>query len=185
MYFGALIILLLQISKKKSKQMENQYLDSNIDQPSSNYSEYASFWRRLGATMIDGLLVGAVNNVLQSVSGVGKHLQEVILEDPSDIDIQNIISIAGPIWALGIGIQIAYFAYFESSEKQATFGKQALGLVVTDMNGDRITFGKAVIRYFAKFLSALILMIGYIMQPFTEKKQALHDMIAGTLVFKK
>lgn len=165
--------------------MENQYLDSEIDQLPTNYYSYASFWRRFGAAMIDGLLVGAVNNVLQSVSGVGKHLQEIILEDPSDIDISNIISVAGPIWALGLGIQIAYFAYFESSAKQATFGKQALGLIVTDMNGERITLGKAIIRYFAKFLSALILMIGYIMQPFTEKKQALHDMIAGTLVFKK
>ena len=163
--------------------MENQYLDSEMDQLPTNYYNYASFWRRFGAAMIDGLLVGAVNNVLQSVSGVGKELQEAIVEDSSDIS--NIIGIAGPIWALGVGIQIAYFAYFESSAKQATFGKQALGLVVTDMNGERITFGKAVIRYFAKFLSALILMIGYIMQPFTEKKQALHDMIAGTLVFKK
>ena len=163
--------------------MENQYLDSEMDQLPTNYYNYASFWRRFGAAMIDGLLVGAVNNVLQSVSGVGKELQEAIVEDSSDIS--NIIGIAGPIWALGVGIQIAYFAYFESSAKQATFGKQALGLIVTDMNGERITFGKAVIRYFAKFLSALILMIGYIMQPFTEKKQALHDMIAGTLVFKK
>ena len=60
-----------------------------------------------------------------------------------------------------------------------------MGLVVTDMNGQRITLLNAIGRYFSKIPSALILMIGYFMQPFTEKKQALHDMIAGTLVYKK
>jgi uncharacterized RDD family membrane protein YckC len=95
------------------------------------------------------------------------------------------INIAGPIWAVGVVIQLLYFAYFESSEKQATFGKQALGLIVTDTNGDRITFVKGIVRYLAKIVSGLTLLIGYLIQPFTEKKQALHDMIAGTLVFKK
>ena len=163
--------------------MENQYLDSTLDQPLYNTSNYAGFWRRFAAVLIDGLLVGVVNSIMQSVSGVGSRLQEAMLEDPEDFS--SMISIAGPIWTVGVVIQMLYFAYFESSEKQATFGKQALGLIVTDTNGDRISFTKAIIRFFARWLSAAVLMIGYIMQPFTEKKQALHDMIAGTLVFKK
>lgn len=163
--------------------MENQYLDSNFDQGKAAYSNYGSFLRRLAALFIDSLLLGVVNQILQSVTGIGTRMQEHILDDPEDMS--GLISIAGPIWAVGFAIQLVYFAYFESSEKQATFGKMALGLVVTDENGDRITFGKAAVRYVAKIVSGLILLIGYLMQPFTAKKQALHDMIAGTLVFKK
>jgi uncharacterized RDD family membrane protein YckC len=73
----------------------------------------------------------------------------------------------------------------ESSVKQATLGKLAIGIIVTDLQGSRITFGRATGRYFGKILSSLILSIGYIMAGFTEKKQALHDMIAGCLVVMK
>ena len=72
-----------------------------------------------------------------------------------------------------------------SSEKQATVGKMVLGMVVTDVNGGRISFGRATGRHFAKWLSALILGIGFLMAAFTERKQALHDMIADTLVVSR
>lgn len=78
-----------------------------------------------------------------------------------------------------------YWAGMESSSYQATLGKMALGLKVTDTSGNRLSFAHASGRYFAKILSGLILFIGYIMAGFTERKQALHDMIAGTLVLKK
>jgi uncharacterized RDD family membrane protein YckC len=78
-----------------------------------------------------------------------------------------------------------YFAMMESSNKMATLGKMAIGIKVTDLNGNRISFGRATGRYFAKILSGMILMIGYIMAGFTEKKQALHDMIASCLVVMK
>jgi len=86
---------------------------------------------------------------------------------------------------LSIGVGVAYYVGQESSRKQATLGKRALGIIVTDLHGNRISNGRAVGRYFAKLLSALILLIGYFMAGFTEKKQALHDMIAGTLVVVK
>lgn len=69
-----------------------------------------------------------------------------------------------------------------SSARQATLGKMALRLRVTDLDGNRISFGRASARHFAKYLSGLILAIGYIMAAFTERHQALHDMVAGTLV---
>ena len=78
-----------------------------------------------------------------------------------------------------------YYALLESSSWQATLGKMALGLQVTDLEGRRIGFGRATGRFFAKIISGIILYIGFIMAGFTEKKQALHDMIAGTLVVKK
>jgi uncharacterized RDD family membrane protein YckC len=73
----------------------------------------------------------------------------------------------------------------ESSKYQATVGKLALGLIVTDMNGGKLDFVKALIRNVSKIVSTITLLIGYIIAAFTEKKQALHDIIAGTLVVKK
>jgi uncharacterized RDD family membrane protein YckC len=77
-----------------------------------------------------------------------------------------------------------YSALMERSSKQATLGKMALGIRVTDLDGNRIGFGKATGRYFAKILSALILGIGFLMVAFTQRKQGLHDMLAGTLVMR-
>jgi uncharacterized RDD family membrane protein YckC len=78
----------------------------------------------------------------------------------------------------------AYYALMESSSMQATLGKKALGMIVTDLEGRRVSLGKATGRFFGKILSGLILGIGYIMIGFTERKQGLHDMLAGTLVYK-
>src|SRR6185503_12528829 len=75
-----------------------------------------------------------------------------------------------------------YQTLMESSKLQATLGKMALGLRVTDLDGNRISWGRANARYFASILSMMTLYIGYIMAAFTQKKQALHDMVAGTLV---
>lgn len=77
-----------------------------------------------------------------------------------------------------------YFSIMESSKAQATIGKMALSLKVTDMEGNRISFGRATGRFFGKFISEIILMIGFMMAGWTEKKQALHDMMADTLVIR-
>jgi uncharacterized RDD family membrane protein YckC len=77
-----------------------------------------------------------------------------------------------------------YFSLLESSSWQGTVGKKVLGLRVTDMNGNRISFGRATGRYFGMILSSMICFIGFIMVAFTEKKQGLHDMLAGTLILK-
>jgi uncharacterized RDD family membrane protein YckC len=75
-----------------------------------------------------------------------------------------------------------YEAFMESSSYQATLGKMIFGMKVTDLNGNRISFERATGRHFAKWLSGIILCIGYIMVGFTERKQGLHDLLAGTLV---
>lgn len=80
-----------------------------------------------------------------------------------------------------IVLQWLYFALMHAGEKQATFGQRAMGIVITDMSGNRLTFGKASGQYFGTIVSGLILFIGYFMIGFTEKKQGLHDMMAGTL----
>ena len=78
-----------------------------------------------------------------------------------------------------------YFTRFESLPMKATFGKKIMGIIVTDLNGNPISFARANGRYFAKIILSIILLIGFIMAAFTKKKQALHDKIAGTLVVKK
>jgi uncharacterized RDD family membrane protein YckC len=130
--------------------------------------EYAGFWRRFVAYIIDNILIsivfGLIVVILAAIAGDGG-------------------AVVGYVLAT-IGIFV-YFAYMESSERQATVGKIALGIQVTDMNGARVSFGKALGRNLGKVLSALIIYIGFIMAAFTEKKQALHDIMAGCLVVKK
>jgi uncharacterized RDD family membrane protein YckC len=75
-----------------------------------------------------------------------------------------------------------YEALMESSSYQATLGKMILGMKVTDLYGNRISFGRATGRHFAKILSGMVLCIGFIMVGLTQRKQGLHDLLAGTLV---
>ena len=86
---------------------------------------------------------------------------------------------------VGLGVYWLYWAGMESSTKQATLGKMVHGIIVTDLEGNRILFGKASGRYFGKIISFLILGIGFVMAGFTEKKQALHDIMAGCIVINK
>lgn len=157
----------------------NTILDLNDDLKPQFYG-YASFGQRLVASIIDGIIMNIVTSISGFVFGLGT------FSFNTDDDF-NLIAMLGGAMALSVNmiLNVLYFAYFESSEKQATFGKQAMGIVVTDMRGERITFMNAVGRYFAKFISMIILFIGYIMQAFDSKGQALHDKLAGTLVYKK
>jgi uncharacterized RDD family membrane protein YckC len=77
-----------------------------------------------------------------------------------------------------------YHAGMQSAEGQATLGKKAMGLRVTDLDGNRISFGRATGRFFGQYISGLILGIGYLMMLWDDKKQTLHDQIANTLVIK-
>jgi uncharacterized RDD family membrane protein YckC len=92
---------------------------------------------------------------------------------------------------LGVGVVLSFFApwlyeaFMLSSEWQATVGKRAMSIVVTGMDGGRISFARATGRHFAKYLSAFLLFVGFIMAAFTARKQALHDMIAETLVVNR
>ena len=113
----------------------------------------------------------------------------VLAESHGQPDPAILIGIIGMILvfaAISMLIQWLYHAYLESGEKQATWGKQALGLYVTDLMGSPVTFGRASGRFFAKIVTGMIpLGIGYIMAAFTERRQALHDMIASCLVLRR
>ena len=130
---------------------------------------YAGFWKRVAAVFIDGLVWFIPDTILQSA-----------LVDDFDDDVGFVMYFIVLILTYCI-----YGAAFESSSKQATPGKMAVGIKVTDLNGRRIGFGKATGRYLGRFFSMVILGIGLIMIAFTEKKQGLHDKMAGCLVVDK
>jgi len=101
--------------------------------------------------------------------------------------------LAGAVLGVGVVVMMCllfvgswlYHTAMESSRHQATLGKKALGIIVTDMNGNRISFARANGRFFGKWVSGMIMNIGYLMAAFTEKKQALHDILASCLVVMK
>jgi uncharacterized RDD family membrane protein YckC len=136
----------------------------------SGTTTYAGFWRRVAAVIIDGLLLSVVT--LPLTLALGGYDANA---DPAQVSGASSASTV---------IGWLYYALMESSAKQATVGKMALGIMVTDLEGRRIGFGRATGRYFAKILSALILGIGFLMAAFTERKQGLHDILAGTLVVR-
>ena len=121
---------------------------------------YAGFWVRFVAFLIDACILALGTGIVTAATfGFG-----------------IVLSFVAP-WL--------YEAFMLSSEWQATVGKRAMSLVVTGANGNRISFARATGRHFAKYVSAFILLIGFIMAAFTAKKQALHDMMAETLVIQK
>jgi uncharacterized RDD family membrane protein YckC len=136
-------------------------------------SMYAGFWRRVVAAILDGFVLGIVTVPLSLALGAG-----------DDIGSNSGMYYSPAASSLLTALGWLYAALMESSSKQATLGKMAMGIIVTDLEGRRIGFGKATGRHFAKILSALIFGIGFLMVAFTQRKQGLHDILAGTLVVK-
>ena len=128
---------------------------------------YAGFWLRLLAALIDGLILTA------AFTGFALLIRSVLSVQGSG---------QGPEIFLVPIIPWPYFTIAESSKWQATLGKKLVGIIVTDLNGNRIGFGRANARYWSKFISAGLLYIGFFMVAMTRRKQALHDLCAGTLV---
>jgi uncharacterized RDD family membrane protein YckC len=141
-------------------------------------TSYGGFWIRVVAAIIDAIILRIV------VAPVG-----MIFGGLGMAGMMSGIPHRG-LRFLGSGITIIllifgswlYEAFMESSSYQATLGKMIFGMKVTDLYGNRISFERATGRHFAKWLSTMIFGIGYIMVGFTERKQGLHDLLAGTLV---
>lgn len=198
-------------------------------------TENAGFWMRFLAAIIDGILVSIITSIISSIFGLNKameRLNEISRSVAAGGSIQAIqneaVSLVAPILLsliFSLLVNWLYFALLESSKQQATLGKMALGLKVTNLIEQPIGFGQATWRYFAKqipalvasivlivgmvplipvisdatsqaaqaaagtfllllFGSLLIWLVPFVMAGFTAKKQALHDILAKTLVVK-
>lgn len=134
---------------------------------------HAGFWRRCAAYTIDYFITFVASYVVGLIAGFA------LAAGQGAAGMMTAPTIGG---ILGLVVGWLYFALQESSAQQATLGKRALGIKVTDGNGARIGFGRATGRFFGKLLSGLIFAIGFMLAGWTQKKQALHDMLANTLV---
>lgn len=143
----------------------------------AGYVGYAGFWRRVAAFLIDTILLSFI--VIAIIVVLWFALGSTNISNEEKLSVLQVIN-----FVVSVAMNIGYFAVMESSASQATLGKMALGIKVTDLNGRRITLGRAVGRAFGKMLSWIICYIGLIMAGFTERKQGLHDMLASTLVLK-
>jgi uncharacterized RDD family membrane protein YckC len=156
-------------------------------------TNYAGFWLRFVALIIDLIIIGVIRGVfiipLLAMMGIGlaNDIQNMDVNDPASVVglIGTVMAAASVVTLISTIVWVLYYTFLESSKLQASIGKLALGLIVTDSNGARLDFGKALVRNVCKIISSLILCIGFIMAAFTDKKQALHDIIANTLVVKK
>ncbi|WP_071395507.1 RDD family protein [Bacillus tuaregi] len=162
--------------------------------------EYGGFWLRLAAYLIDSIIVGiplSIISILILVFFFGtSDITYLIMADPEYMDtamtddeaLSFLATYLGSIFVtsiVSICVAVAYFAGLHASKWQATIGKKMLGLKVTNLRGERISFWRGLGRYLAMSFLSGILFIGYIMVGLTEKKQGLHDLIAGTIVVKK
>jgi len=137
---------------------------------------YAGFWKRYAAYFIDYILLTVVTlplSMIINVMGVSSGNEGVQ------------VALTLVVMLLSMVISIGYYAGFHASRGGATLGKMAVGIKVVRGDGERISFLRAFCRYLATIVSSLILMIGFIMAAFTERKQALHDMMCDTLVVDK
>jgi len=135
------------------------------------FSGYAGFWKRAAAAVIDMVTLAIVGAF---VGGFVGGLYGALTGTAAGSHILG--------RAVGILVGWMYYAIMESSQTQATLGKMAVGIKVTDASGESVSFARATARHFAKILSVIPLAMGYIAVAFTKKKQGFHDMLAGCLV---
>ncbi|HAX90752.1 MAG TPA: hypothetical protein DCY07_00890 [Rhodospirillaceae bacterium] len=154
---------------------------SSAAQPARLDVRYGSFTARLLALIIDRLLISATLLVIFIPLGIVASIGGLFVMPQLSI-VQG--TVAPSLWLLSIVLDWLYFAVMESGERGATFGKRFMSVKVLNDRGERLTFARASLRYFSKILSALPFMLGFVMAIFTQKKQALHDFIAETVVVK-
>lgn len=139
---------------------------------------YAEFMPRVAAYLLDNIFIGVIGLIL--LVGVAFMFGLVSGGDESVIGTGFLLGLL-----LNFFVTILYFVGYETSAKQGTWGKQILGIKVTNMEGGRLTTGQAIGRFFAKFITGLTCSIGYLLPLFTDRKQTLHDLICGCLALKK
>jgi len=149
--------------------------------------DYGGFWRRFWSHVLDRFILGLVFVPVGFVFFVPIMAANSIDWADPDLVGEAFGALIGGFVALAFLALLGswlYYALLHGSSRQATLGQMALGIRVTDVGGRRVTFARASGRYFASLLTNLTFGIGYLILLFTVRKQALHDLIAGTLVLR-
>ncbi|GMW03911.1 MAG: hypothetical protein AMXMBFR84_50450 [Candidatus Hydrogenedentota bacterium] len=142
---------------------------------------YAGFWIRFGAKIIDFILVGSVNMVIGFVFGL---LIAMLASSGSDAGQLGAVLLQVFLYLFGFALQLAYNTYFLGTFG-ATPGKMVCGLKVVTDDGRPITYMRALGRTAAEFISQICCYIGYIIAGFDDQKRSLHDHLATTRVVYK
>ena len=140
---------------------------------------YAGFWKRVAASLIDGVIIGLMGAVVGAAVG---GLMGAAFGIGGGIGTAGLATIELVAQLVSLVLTACYYGWFYASANQATPGKMAIGIKVVRGDGQGCGFWRGFGRHFASFLSAMLLCIGYLMVAFTERKQALHDMICDTVV---
>jgi uncharacterized RDD family membrane protein YckC len=156
----------------------------------ASLEDHAGFWKRVAAYILDAIILYIPGLLIQKMMGgdaAEAAMKQAQLAAPGDPEVlwaslSHYYNTMMPAILILTVLYWLYFAICESSAWQGTVGKLALGIRVTDMNGARISFLRALGRYPAKYLSAIIFGIGFLMVAWTQRKQGLHDLLANTLV---
>lgn len=135
---------------------------------------YAGFWIRVAGATIDGFVLWPAN--------IGFHF--LVFEEPFSPDQPRLLAALVTTWGFGAIVGWLYAALMESSKRQATLGKMLVGVKVTDLEGNRISFGIATGRQLTEYLCGVALGLGYLVSLFTVRRQCLHDKISRTLVLE-
>lgn len=154
-----------------SQWVPNTYAAAAGAPPVQAAQSYAGFGRRLVALVIDGIILVIVNSIVRFALG-------------------TTVSDSTTLTSISFVVQVVlgwiYAATLISSGNQGTFGQMLLGIRVTDLNGNPVSFARATGRHFAGYISALLCLIGgYLFMLFTARRQTLHDLIAGTVVVRR
>lgn len=166
-----------------------------ISTTEQNQVKYAGFWLRFAAYIIDQCVIGFAGFVLAvpiiiGIVAFGVNLsfmknRDEFFNEGGLMMVGGIIGLIILIALFSLVMSWLYYALMESSKYGGTLGKMAVSIKVVDLNGNRVSFGRASGRYFSRIITNMTMLIGYIIAGFTDKKQALHDMIASCLVIRK
>jgi uncharacterized RDD family membrane protein YckC len=142
---------------------------------------FAGFWLRAVAYLLDTVLISLVFGLIASFYPT----TFIKFPDAASTSLASLPQLTPIAFAITITATWFYYTMFEASAWQATPGKRVLRLYVTGLNGQRMTFARAAARNLAKIISSLTFLVGYLVAGFTEKKQALHDILASCLVLRR
>jgi len=165
--------------------LDKHFIDEQVE-PSP--MTYAGFWRRLGAYLIDGIVVGIIMKISTSVMMIplSRYFSRIYLSNnPQQLEVMvpSLMIILVTSMLVGMSLQALYFILMWGY-KGATLGKMALKIKIVNTEGSDISYGSAFLRYIGTIISGIPLCLGYLWMLWDDKKQTWHDKIASTCVIR-
>jgi len=153
---------------------------------------YAGFWVRAAAKIVDSLLLSTIIAIVSKSMGIWVELPpisslEQLFQFINHMSSDELLQLVARMEAMGrVGLVVGLvYNWFFLKRFSATPGKMILGLSVVRSDGSQLSHGRIVARYFAEMLNRFTLFIGYVIAAFDDEKRAMHDYFCDTRVIKK